>query len=67
MHTLIAAAKTVETTGRTWLALAIMLVGACLSAVAYGRQMRQRGKVGRYAVGGFLVAVVGILLLLSGK
>lgn len=67
MHTLVAAAKTVEMTGRIWLALAIMLVGACLSAVAYGRQMRQRGKVGRYAIGGFLVAAAGILLLLSGK
>jgi hypothetical protein len=67
MHTLIAAGKAIETSGRTWLALAIMLVGACLSAVAYARQMRQRGKVGRYAIGGILVAVAGILLLLSGK
>ena len=67
MHTLIAAGKAIETSGRTWLALAIMLVGACLAAVAYGRQAHQRGNVGRYAVGGFLFAAVGILLLVSGK
>lgn len=67
MHTLITAAKTYQMTNQTWLALAVMFVGACVSAIGASRQMRQRGKVGRYAISGFVIAAVGMLLLVSGK
>lgn len=67
METLITAAKTYQMTNQTWLAFAVMFVGACVSAIGASRQMRQLGKVGRYSVGGFIIVVVGILLLVSGK
>lgn len=67
MHTLIAAAKTFQMNGQTWLGLVVMFVGASLSAIGARRQMQGRGKVGLFAVGGLIVAFLGILLILGGK
>jgi len=67
MHTLIAAAKTFHMNGQTWLGLLVMFVGASLSANGVRRQVVGQGKVGLFAVGGLIVAFVGILLILGGK
>lgn len=67
MDTVLAAAKAFHMNGQTWLGLLVMFVGASLSAIGARRQMQGRGKVGLFAVGGLIVAFLGILLILGGK